>query len=162
MLEDQEDSPGRSAIDRLCTKTLLERGKKKGEILCVHPCGKWKVMPGSSELRKTSCVVKQAFLFRAGMPAKPGEAWLGRAGSRRGGSALGPHHTPFLARGVGLPVPLFRWLLPTTCLPKAGKLFLPWPTLQTLGLAFKWLIPVHLPGRSSKHPHEPKGRAVQR
>lgn len=120
MLEDQEDSPGRSAIDRLCTKTLLERGRKKGEILCVHPCGKWKVMPGSSELRKTSCVVKQAFLFRAGMPAKLGEAWLGRAGSRRGGLSLGTSPHPFPGQRCWSPC-AFVQMAPSHHLPSKSR-----------------------------------------
>lgn len=142
-------------------KTLLEREREKSEVLCFHSCGKWKVMPGLPELRKSSCVGRQAFPFWCWNGCRAGEVWLGESWGQRGGSALGAHPIPFLAGSVDLPVSPFRWLLPTDSLPRARKLFIPWLVLQTLGLVFKWLIPVRLPGRSSKHPCEPKGRAVQ-
>lgn len=132
------------------------RKGKQSEIICLHPCSKWKVMPGLSEERKTSCTGKQAFLFSTGMPAEGGRHGC-REGSTGGSQPWGSPH-PFLAGGVDVPASLSRGLLPTTSLPKAGKLLLSWPMFQTLGSAFKWLIPEHLPGRPSKTPAQAKGK----
>lgn len=55
------------SFGRAAPKSLLERGRKI-EILCVCPYGEWKVMYGSSELEKASCIGKQAFPLQYGKP----------------------------------------------------------------------------------------------